>query len=171
MILKTFLITLPLIGASFAAYGETMKPETFSNRPETRWRFFTDGVMGGVSSGQVSFHAEGRQHYARLTGSVSTKNRGGFIQMQRSLDVPPEGAEGVRIVMRGNNEDYFIHLRSRTMLLPWQSYQARFHASADWVEVKLPFSAFKPSGGLLRSKPRAKDVKSIAVVADGKDFR
>lgn len=171
MTFKTFLMTLTLIGANFAAYGDTMKPETFRNHPETRWRFFTDGVMGGVSSGQVSFHTEGGQSYARLTGNVSTKNRGGFIQMQENLETPPDGAKGVRIVMRGNDEDYFIHLRSRTMLLPWQYYQARFHASPDWVEVKLPFSAFKPSGGLLRSEPRAKDLKSIAVVAYGKDYQ
>lgn len=159
-----------LIGAAVAAYGETMKPDTFDNRPETRWRVFTDDVMGGVSQGHVSFQTEDSTRFARLTGSVSTKNRGGFIQMQMKLDTPPGAAQGVRIVMRGNDEDYFIHLRSRTMLLPWQYYQARFHASAGWREVRLPFSAFTPSGGMLRATPRPGDLKSIAVVAYGKDY-
>ncbi len=170
-----FLLTIAmLVGATISAQGEPMPPEMppeiFSNHPETRWRVFTDTVMGGVSTGQLSFEREGATHFARLSGKVSTKNRGGFIQMQMKLDAPPEGARGVRIVMRGNDEDYFVHLRSRTMLLPWQYYQARFHATARWTEVKLPFTAFTPSGGLLRAEPRAKDLKSIGVVAYGKDY-
>ncbi len=103
MTLKSLLAILTLLGTAIAAQGEPMKPETFSNQSENRWRFFTDAVMGGVSTGQISFKREGATYYARLSGKVSTKNRGGFIQMQMELDTPPVGARGVRILIRGND--------------------------------------------------------------------
>ena len=55
--------------------AEDIMIETFEVQPETRWRFFTDGVMGGVSSGQVTFLKEDGQAYARMTGRVSTENK------------------------------------------------------------------------------------------------
>ena len=51
--------------------------EDFTMQPETRWRFFTDAVMGGVSSGQVVFAQEDGRPHARMTGRVSTANRAG----------------------------------------------------------------------------------------------
>ena len=45
-----------------------------------RWRFFTDGVMGGVSTGQAVI-ADGA---LTITGDVSTDNNGGFIQARLS---------------------------------------------------------------------------------------
>ena len=52
MPLKFLLTIVMLVGATISARGEPMPPETFSNHPETRWRVFTDTVMGGVSTGQ-----------------------------------------------------------------------------------------------------------------------
>jgi hypothetical protein len=63
--------------------------EDFKMQPETRWRFFTDQVMGGVSSGGVDFATEDGHAFARMTGRVSTANRGGFIQMRLDLATPP----------------------------------------------------------------------------------
>ena len=62
-----FLILLPL-----SATAEDIMIENFELQPEARWRFFTDGVMGGVSTGQVAFLKDGDQSYAHMTGSVST---------------------------------------------------------------------------------------------------
>lgn len=59
--------------------------------PETGWRFFTDAVMGGVSTGQMVLAQEAGQTHARMTGRVSTANRGGFIQMR--LDLNPQTPE------------------------------------------------------------------------------
>ena len=87
--------------------------EDFTMQPETRWRFFTDQVMGGVSTGGVVFAQEDGQSFARMTGQVSTANRGGFIQMRLDLSSPPpEGTTGVRLVVRGNGQRYFVHLRT-----------------------------------------------------------
>jgi hypothetical protein len=144
--------------------------EDFRMQPETRWRFFTDQVMGGVSTGFVTFAEEDGQAFARMTGRVSTANRGGFIQMRLDLPgPPPRGTIGVRLVARGNNQRYFVHLRTGGTLLPWQYYQAKFDVTEGWSEVRLPLEAFEASGALLRRVPAAGSLTSVAVVAYGRD--
>jgi hypothetical protein len=116
--------------------------EDFTMQPETRWRFFTDQVMGGVSTGGVAFAQKDGQSFARMTGQVSTANRGGFIQMRLDLASPlPEGTTGVRLLVRGNDQCYFVHLRTDGTLLPWQYYQAGFDVTESWREVRLPHPA------------------------------
>ena len=79
--------------------------ESFEDAPETRWRFFTDTVMGGVSQGGGTYQSEDRASFARLRGRVSTANNGGFIQIRRDLDAPPPSdARTVLLTVRGNGE-------------------------------------------------------------------
>lgn len=144
--------------------------EDFTMQPETRWRFFTDQVMGGVSTGGVIFAQDEGRAFARMTGRVSTANRGGFIQMRLDLaSPPPEGTTGVRLIVRGNDQRYFVHLRTGGTLLPWQYYQAAFDVTETWTEVRLPLDAFTASGGLLRRLPAADSLSSVAVAAYGRD--
>ena len=165
-----FLAALLVAGILPAASADETVIEDFRMQPETRWRFFTDEVMGGVSSGKVVFAQEDGQSFARMTGRVSTANRGGFIQMRLDLtSPPPEGTTGVRLTVRGNGQRYFVHLRTAGTILPWQYYQAGFDVSEGWSEVRLPFDAFTASGALLRNVPRPDSLKSVAVVAYGRD--
>ena len=57
-------------GAPTSGAAQTTRLEAFAMQLETGWRFFTDGVMGGVSTEQVVFAQEAGQPYARMTGSV-----------------------------------------------------------------------------------------------------
>ena len=159
------MLLLPVV-----ALAEDTMLENFEFQPEARWRFLTDGVMGGVSTGQATFVSEEGHAHARLTGTVSTENNGGFIQIR--MDLPnsaPQDAVGVRLLVRGNNQQYFVHLRTGGTMLPWQYYQAGFDATQNWAEILLPFSNFVPSGSLLRDVPRASSLKSIGIVAYGRD--
>jgi hypothetical protein len=159
----------PLPGSAPAMADETVI-EDFTMQPETRWRFLSDTVMGGVSTGRIVFGQEDGQPFARLTGSVSTANRGGFIQMRLDLaSPPPEGAHGVRLVVRGNDQRYFVHLRTSGMVLPWQYHQAGFEVTGRWAEVRLPWDAFAASGPLLRRLTGPDGLTSVAVVAYGRD--
>jgi len=161
---------VPTLLAAPTAMAEATRIEDFAMQPETRWRFFTDGVMGGVSTGQVAFVQEDRRPHARMTGRVSTANRGGFIQMRLDLSGPPPAVTaGVRLVVRGNDQRYFVHLRTSGTVMPWQYYQAGFDATRRWTEVRLPFEAFRASGALLRTVPRPESLTSLAVVAYGRD--
>ena len=139
-------------------------------QPETRWRFLTDQVMGGVSTGSVAFEQKDGIAFARMTGRVSTANRGGFIQMRLDLvSPPPDGTTGVRLLVRGNDQRYFVHLRTGGTVLPWQYYQVGFEVTESWSEVHLRLDAFSASGGLLRTVPKAGGLTSVAVVAYGRD--
>ena len=164
------LILLLMVVLPFAAAAEDMMIEVFELQPETRWRFFTDGVTGGVSSGQVTLLEEDGETYAHMTGRVSTANNGGFIQMRMELpDGTAEDATGVWLIVRGNEQRYFLHLRTSGTVLPWQFYQAGFEVTGNWGEVRLPFDAFTRSGRLLRAVPQAESLRSNAVVAYGRD--
>ncbi|WP_200833198.1 CIA30 family protein [Ruegeria sp. AU67] len=158
-----------IIGSTMAQADGNLT-EDFSESPETRWEYVADTVMGGVSSGQVQFRSDGDVAFARLTGSVSTENNGGFIQFRRKLpDRPDASVSGVRLLVRGNGEQYFVHLRTRGTVLPWQYYQAEFANSDKWTEVSLPLSGFKASGAMLRAIPVADEITSVGVVAYGRD--
>lgn len=149
--------------------SQPMLIDDFRSNPEQRWQFLADTVMGGVSSGQVEFTTTAGVSSAHMTGEVSTANRGGFIQIRRAIDtVPSPDIKGVRFVVRGNNQRYFVHLRTTGTVLPWQYYQASYEVSADWREVRIPLSDFERSGKLLRKVPRATSIKSVAVVAFGR---
>lgn len=153
-----------------APRADDMPIDDFQPPAKARWEFFADTVMGGVSEGRMSFLAENGIAFARLAGRVSTANNGGFIQMRIELDAPPPAtARGIRLIVRGNGERYFVHLRTSGTVLPWQYYQAAFPTSRDWREVRVPLSAFKPSSRLLRAIPRPGDIRSVAIVAFGRD--
>jgi hypothetical protein len=138
----------------------------------SRWTYVSDTVMGGVSRGRARVETQGDQPVLRLTGKVSTANNGGFIQTRTKLDTPPPAdTSGVLIQARGNDQRYFVHLRTTGTTLPWQYYQAAFDVTADWREYRLPFDAFKPSGKLLRDTPQADSIRSVGIVAFGRDHQ
>ena len=41
--------------------------EKFDVQPEKRWEFFSDQVMGGISTGKISFNNENQLNYINLT--------------------------------------------------------------------------------------------------------
>lgn len=168
---KSLLLSAALGLASVpAAADDAMLIEAFDMQPERHWRFFSDRVMGGISTGEARFLQEGAQPFARMTGDVSTANNGGFIQMRLDLREPaPARTQGVRLVARGNNQRYFVHLRTRGTVLPWQYYQAGFDVTGTWTEFRVPLAAFTPSGAMLRRSPRAESLTSVAIVAFGRD--
>lgn len=170
-----FVLKLPVIAsllflAPVTAAAEETMIEDFESQPEARWQFFADTVMGGVSSGRVEFVHEGGEVYTHMTGRVSTENNGGFIQIRTKLQSPlPSDTVGLRLIVKGNDQRYFAHLRTSGTILPWQYYQAGFNVTQEWTEVKLPLADFKASGRLLHKFPKAKSVKSVAIVAFGRD--
>lgn len=140
--------------------------------PDEAWRLFTDGVMGGVSSGRLSRRMLDGRDAVCLQGEVRTDNNGGFIQVTLDVDERlaglAEGYDGIRLEVLGNGEQYNVHLRTRDLWLPWQSYRAGFLASGTWQTVRLPFAGFEPyrTGRALR----VGRLQRIGVVAIGRAF-
>jgi hypothetical protein len=140
----------------------------------TNWEMFTDQVMGGVSTGSFSFEEIDGRRCIHLRGSVSLENRGGFIQVALPLELnkKPINAtdyDGVRILVRGNGERYFIHFRTGRTLLPWQYYQADFIAKEEWQIIEISFNSFQPER--LKGAFNPKRLKRIAIVAAEKAYQ
>ena len=145
---------------NFKSHSEIVFTDKFTTN--TNWKMITDQVMGGISQGQFNYQKIGNDNAVVLTGSVSTKNNGGFIQIRRNLDdVNLNNVKKVTIIAKGNDEKYFIHLRTAFTVLPWQYYQSSFIVQNN----------FKKSGFLLPDKINPKNIKSIGIVAFGRDYK
>lgn len=140
----------------------------------TRWRMFTDRVMGGVSTGTSGYTKIDGKISLRLTGSVSLANNGGFIQVALPLERGGKAFDamdytGVKLVVRGNGESYHLHLRTSRTRLPWQYYQGEFSTRAgEWIEILLPFEQFQ--GQAITASLDTRRLTRIAVVAIKKEF-
>jgi hypothetical protein len=142
----------------------------------TAWEGFTDQVMGGVSELSVNRVSSGDGAYLRMRGRVSTDNNGGFIQVRLKFNsdgrfFDATGYRGIRLEVRGEDEGYYIFLRTSATLLPWKFYKASFAVTSEWSVVEIPWEAFGPGDyGRLRALNVAR-LKSLALVAYGRDFQ
>lgn len=139
----------------------------------TEWKPVTDQVMGGVSRAHLRRHVLDGHGCQTLSAQVSTANQGGFAQMTLSLS-PDQGEmdasaySGIEIIVRGNDEDYAVHLKTGDISRPWQSYRSCFHADHDWQTLYLPFSAFKAHR--IEKELDTRRLTKVGIVAIGRDF-
>ncbi|MBF9048072.1 NADH ubiquinone oxidoreductase [Rhodobacterales bacterium LSUCC0031] len=164
MITRRAFLAAPMFLATTRSNGQEGSAMTPAS--DLEWRFLADTVMGGVSQGGARMEAGA----LRLQGTVSTANRGGFIQARTEmpLGLPPD-ATALRLRVKGNGERYFVHLRTTRTLLPWQYFQQAFETGPDWAEVTLPLAGFVASGKMMPGRIRPEDVRSIGIVAYGRD--
>ena len=161
---------LVIAGLSTAVTAEPPMIDNFESQPQTRWSYVSDQVMGGISQGQLAFKTEQGESFAHMTGQVSTENNGGFIQFRKSIAKGSTASvSGITLKVRGNGQQYYIHLRSSGTLLPWQYYQASFQVSDQWQTIKIPLSDFVASGKWLRHQIKPSSIRSVGVVAFGRD--
>jgi hypothetical protein len=147
---------------------------SFISKLGTQWRGVSDQVMGGVSEVAVAQNVNADRFFLRLSGDVRLENNGGFIQAALDLasaggSVDASGFEGVRLVVRGNGEQYSVHLRTPDNARPWQSYRAYFTAEPDLKTVDIPFSAFTPYR--IDAPLDVRRLRRIGLVAIGRAFR
>jgi hypothetical protein len=161
-------LTLFLMPNSIAL--EPLMIDNFQSDPQLRWSYVSDQVMGGVSQGRVAFKQEEGEEFAHMTGQVSTENNGGFIQLRRAIAKSSlDTATGAYLKVRGNGQQYYLHLRTSGTLLPWQYYQASFTTTDQWQIVKVPLTAFSSSGNWLSKTVKPSSIRSIGIVAFGRD--
>ena len=135
---------------------------------ENNWAYLADTVMGGVSQGSAEFSSGA----LRLTGQVSTKNNGGFIQVRTRIDpIEAKGRTGLKIKVKGNGEIYYLHIRNASARLPWHYYTAKFLTNEKWKEVIIPFDQFEKSATFMPKKLNPDTIKTIGLVAYGKDHK
>ena len=138
-----------------------------------QWRLVTDGVMGGKSDGRLDPSARDSRNCLHLQGDVRLDNNGGFIQA--ALEMPDaivgmaSEYRGLMLEVIGNDQAYNLHLRTRDLWLPWQSYRSTFTATPQWQTVYLPFADFEPyrTGKSLDISR----LRRIGILAIGRAFR
>jgi len=160
------LLSSPLVLSKemFVLDDLTNSGKTLQNQ---EWSFFTDGVMGGLSQGNVSKdNISGKSCY-RMQGNVTTENNGGFIQIVAPIKpiMKVKDFEGVYIKVFGNNKRYFLHIRTPLTLAPWQYYSFSFEASSNWTLIKVPFEDFKRSNFYQPKTILNQKIKTIGVLA------
>ncbi len=140
----------------------------------TKWRGVSDTVMGGISSAAIAHVVDGEDNCLRLTGDVRLENNGGFAQA--ALNLKADGGTldasaftGIRLVAKGNDEQYSVHLRTADNRRPWQSYRAHFTAQADKQTFEIPFSAFEPYR--IEAPLDVTQLRRIGLVAIGRRFQ
>ena len=133
---------------------------------KNNWAYLADTVMGGVSQGSAEFSSGA----LRLSGQVSTENNGGFIQVRtRVSSSEADGKIGIKIKVKGNGDIYYLHVRNNSARLPWHYYTVDFKTSEKWQEILIPFESFEKSTTFMPKKLRTDTIKTIGLVAYGKD--
>ena len=135
-----------------------------------KWEFVSDKVMGGVSEGKFEILRKKKKIFLRLSGVVSTENNGGFIQVRSNIDIGRVNFKGIRIRAKGLPSEYFVHIRTSFLLLPWQYYSGKFVVSEVWEDHEILFQNFEKSNFYQPSLFSSSDIKSIGFVAFGKNF-
>ena len=79
--------------------------------------------------------------------------------------------QGIRLNVRGNGEVYHIFIQTSIFYrLPYGFYIATFKTTPEWQTVEIPFNEFKIEGKKY-SEFNANDIKTLGIVAYGRDFK
>jgi hypothetical protein len=78
----------------------------FSRQEEGRWRITNDGVMGGLSNGDMSFYPE----HGVFSGDISLDNNGGFSSVFRAVEGLPQSFGKLVIDTEGDGQSYQLRL-------------------------------------------------------------
>ncbi|MGI9265830.1 MAG: CIA30 family protein [Gammaproteobacteria bacterium] len=132
------------------------------------WRAINDGVMGGISQGEMIAVDDG----LRFRGLLSLENNGGFASVRRLYDGDLAEAVGVRLRIKGDGRRYQFRLRLSDRY-DGVSWSATFDTDKTWQTVFLVFEEFQP---VFRGRPVADAEPFVAakirqlgfMLADGK---
>ena len=172
--MKKILLLILLTFTTMTSASEDDVSVPFNQDSSKYWQYISDRTMGGISDGEAVLEQDGEMFFARLTGNVSTKNNGGFIQLRSRLsftDFEKDGKKfkGIRLNVRGNGETYHIFIRTTETRSYRDYYSASFIANSNWEMIDLPFNEFKHRLSN-NSNLEGKNIRTFGIVAYGRDF-
>lgn len=138
------------------------------------WRFVKDQVMGGKSDGSMILKESTNQNfdYISAKGNVSTDG-GGFLMFRKEIDADNlNDFSKIKFKARGNNEKYFIHIKTKGSIFPWVRYLSEFDVTEGWQDFEIEFDEFIRYSNKNPKKRNLnpKKIKLIGVEASGRDF-
>jgi monofunctional biosynthetic peptidoglycan transglycosylase len=108
------LVDVEPISSDMMPVEQSMSEKTIfefeSNNEAEQWISVNDGVMGGVSQGQMRFTDQGT---ALFSGALSLENNGGFASVRtypQQYDL--EGYAGLAIRIKGDGRRYKLRIRT-----------------------------------------------------------
>lgn len=106
-----------------------------------QWIIVNDGVMGGLSQSQLTWHEDG---YAIFSGEVSMKNNGGFASTRcRPQDFNlNDNVKGIRIHVKGYGNTYQFRIHT-DQLFDGAAYKHLFKTNGEWQTIDIPFDQCK----------------------------
>ena len=172
--MKYLFIIIFLISSTYTFAKDNVINITFTEENAKYWQYISDRTMGGISNGMAVLDKDGDKYFARLTGNVSTKNNGGFIQLRSTLefidfDKSTRTLKGVRLKVRGNGEVYHIFIRTSETRSYRDYFASTFKAEDKWKTVDLPFSNFKNK--FSNKDLDGNDIRTFGIVAYGREFQ
>ena len=108
------------------------------------WRFVKDQVMGGKSDGYMLLKESTIQDFDFISakGNVSTDG-GGFLMFRKEINADNiNDFSKIKFKARGNNEKYFIHIKTKGSIFPWVRYLAEFEVIEKWQDFEIEFTEF-----------------------------
>ena len=90
--------------------------------------------------------------------------------MRKEYEIKNDTYKGIRFKARGLESEYYVHVRTKKLFLPWQYYAGKFFVSKEWTNVEIKFDDFTKSNFYQPQNFKSSEIRSIAFVAFGKDF-
>lgn len=135
-ILTSFLIILTL-----TVEIENIIFDFNNNSNLTRWNVVDDGVMGGLSQGNIVINGEGHAVYS---GFVTTDNNGGFSSVRHNFNSKDvSNYNHVVLKLKGDGKPYQFRIKENQSQR--FSYVHTFETNGEWEIIKIPFKDFYPS--------------------------
>lgn len=103
------------------------------------WRAINDGVMGGVSLGEIVAIDNG----LRFQGTLSLENNGGFASVRRPFHGELESVQAIRLRVHGDGRPYQFRVRmdENDDDISWRH---EFDTDGSWQTIELLFDDFEP---------------------------
>lgn len=111
-----------------------------ANTNPSSWTVVNDGVMGGLSKGQLSISDKG---HGVFKGIVSLENNGGFSLIQHrfaSLHVKKYTSLVIRI--KGDGKNYQVRLKTNAS--DYFNYAYAIKTTGSWETISIPFEKMIP---------------------------
>lgn len=105
-----------------------------------QWQTVNDGVMGGVSDGNVKVTDNRLEFY----GTLSLDNNGGFASVRtKARPLGLEDGDTIVARVRGDGREYSLNLYVEKRMMAF-SYRAFVQTKQDsWIEVRVPLDKFE----------------------------
>ena len=145
--IKKIIWTAACLSLTTLAMAENNSVSEFAPRvaDSQGWRVVDDGVMGGLSKGEIEISKDG---ILTFNGQLSLENNGGFSSLRTGdLKLDLSEATGLVVRVKGDGRTYQMRFNTDARYRGREiAFSADFETKKnEWIEIKIPFEKFTGS--------------------------